>query len=230
MVRRAIGASRGLARCESLELALAQKPSTSYCRASAESWLIEDPEARVSRPWRFATRMEIDTALDPRFSTEAAKPTSWATAREELAAARTYWVTTVRPDGRPHATTVAGVWLDDRFHFATGQTERKARNLAAGNSHVLVTTGSNGWEGLDIVIEGEALPVTDETRVQRFADAMAQKYDDFFGLRVIDGHLQGGAGATDIPLPFEVRATKAFGFAKGSSFGQTRWRFDNSSA
>jgi hypothetical protein len=169
--------------------------------------------------------MDIETTLDPRFSTEAATPTPWDAARDELAAARTYWVTTVRPDGRPHATTVAGVWLEDAFQFATGRSERKAKNLAAGNSHVVVTTGCNGWDGLDIVIEGEAVPVTDPTRLARFADAITRKYDDFFGLRVIDGELKGGAGATDVPVAFEVRARKAFGFAKGASFGQTRWRF-----
>jgi hypothetical protein len=72
--------------------------------------------------------------------------------------------------------------------------------------------------------------VTDPARLRRFVDAIAQKYDDFFGLRMVDGRLQGGAGASDVPLAFEVRATKAFGFAKGSSFGHTRWRFDSSSA
>jgi hypothetical protein len=173
--------------------------------------------------------MDVETALDPSFSSRDAEPTQWDTAREQLASARTYWVTTVRPDGRPHSTTVAGVWLGDAFHFATGQSERKARNLAAGNSHVLVITGCNGWDGLDIVIEGEAQPVTDRAHLERFADAIAQKYDDFFGLRLVEGHLQGGAGATDEPLAFRVRATKAFGFAKGKSFGQTRWRFDGSS-
>jgi hypothetical protein len=173
--------------------------------------------------------MHVETALDPRFSSETATPMPWATARGELEAAKTYWVTTVRPDGRPHATTVAGVWLDGAFHFATGQSERKAKNLAAGNSHVLVTTGCNGWDGLDIVLEGEALRVTDTDRLVRFVDAITQKYDDFFRLRMVGGRLQGGAGASDVPLAFEVRTTKAFGFAKGASFGQTRWRFDTSS-
>jgi hypothetical protein len=170
--------------------------------------------------------MDVETTIDPRFSTPNAKPTPWAKAGAEMEAARTYWMTTVRPDGRPHSTTVAGVWLDGVFHFATGQSEQKAKNLAAGNSHVLVTTGCNGWDGLDIVIEGDAVRVTDADRVSRFAEAITQKYDDFFGLRAVDGGLQGGAGATDVPLAFEVRATKAFGFAKGGSFGQTRWRFD----
>ncbi|MGH2356887.1 MAG: pyridoxamine 5'-phosphate oxidase family protein [Candidatus Limnocylindria bacterium] len=175
--------------------------------------------------------MDVETTIDPRFSSEAARPTPWATARDGLAGAKTYWITTVRTDGRPHATTVAGVWLDDAFHVAPGRSEQKAKNLAAGNGQVLVTTGCNGWDGLDIVIEGEALPVTDPAQLRRFADAMAEKYDDFFGLRAVDGQLQGGAVATDVPLAFEVRATKAFGFAKGAPPSVRRaWRFDSSSA
>jgi hypothetical protein len=39
--------------------------------------------------------------------------------------------------------------------------------------------------------------------------------------------LNGPAGP-DEPLVFEVRATKAFGFAKGATFSQTRWRFPGS--
>jgi pyridoxamine 5'-phosphate oxidase-like protein len=177
-----------------------------------------------------ATTMNVETTVDPRFSSPDAEPTAWSAAIERLAAARTYWVTTVRPDGRPHATTVAGVWLDGAFHFSTGQSEQKARNLANGNRHVLATIGSSDWDGLDIIIEGEAERVTDAAHLQRFTDAMKDKYDDFFKLRVVDGRLQGGAGATDVPLAFEVRATKAFGFEKGASFGQTRWRFISSGA
>jgi hypothetical protein len=32
-------------------------------------------------------------------------------------------------------------------------------------------------------------------------------------------------GSDDEVLAFEVRTTKAFGFAKGPTFGQTRYRF-----
>ena len=173
--------------------------------------------------------LEIETTIDPRFSTPDTKPTPWEKAGDEMEAARTYFITTVRADGRPHSTTVAGVWLDGAFYFSTGQSEQKAKNLAAGNKHVLVTSGCNGWDGLDIVIEGEAVPVTDPDRVSAFAEAMTDKYDDFFSLRAADGGgLKGGAGATDVPLAFEVRATKAFGFGKGESFSQTRWRFNGS--
>jgi hypothetical protein len=162
--------------------------------------------------------------LDPRFSSPGSTPTPWSAAWEQLETAKTYWLSTVRPDRRPHVTTIAGVWLDGAIHFVTGPSERKAKNLAAGNSRVVVTTGCNGWDGLDIVVEGEAIPVTDADRLQRLVEAFARKYDDVFGYRVQDGRLQA-AGAADGPLAFEVRATTAFGFAKGASFSQTRWRW-----
>ena len=128
--------------------------------------------------------MAIETTLDPNFSDPAAEPTPWATATAELEAAKTYFLVTVRPDGRPHATTVAGIWLDGAFHFVTGPSERKAKNLAAGNARVLVATGCSRWDGLDIVLEGEAVRVTDPDRLGRIAEAMTRKYDDFFGMRI----------------------------------------------
>ena len=98
--------------------------------------------------------------LDSRFSAPAAKPTSWADARALLEEAKVYWLTTVRPDGRPHVTSLFAVWLDDAFYFCTGDTERKAKNLAR-SAHCVVTTGCHVDEGLDVVIEGDAVKVSD---------------------------------------------------------------------
>jgi hypothetical protein len=38
------------------------------------------------------------------FSQPGAAPTPWPVAREQIAAAETFWISTVRPDGRPHVT------------------------------------------------------------------------------------------------------------------------------
>ena len=81
------------------------------------------------------------TELEPQFSSDDATAMPWAEAREVLAAAKVYWLSTVRPDGRPHVTPTAAVWLDVALYFSTGQTERKARNLAQ-NSHCVVATSS----------------------------------------------------------------------------------------
>jgi hypothetical protein len=161
--------------------------------------------------------------LDPRFSSPDAVPTPWSAAREQLAAAKTYWLSTVRADGRPHVTTLAGVWVDEALHFVTSRSEQKARNLAAGNAHVVVTTGCNGWEGLDIVVEGDAIAVVDPHRLGRLVDAFRGKYADYFGFRLEDGRLRT-AGSPGEPLAFEIRVRKVFGFGKGATFSQTRWQ------
>jgi len=44
------------------------------------------------------------TDLDPTFSPAGAVATPWSTGRARLTDAQVYWLTTVRPDGRPHVT------------------------------------------------------------------------------------------------------------------------------
>lgn len=168
--------------------------------------------------------MDPETTLDPRFSSPGARPVPWAVARDQLRDAQTYLLTTVRPDGRPHQTTIAGIWFDDAFQFVTGSEERKARNLAAGNRHVLVSAGCSGWEGMDVVLEGEARLVTDADRLQQLVEDFATKYDDLFGFRLVDGRLHS-ADSPGEPLAFEVVPRQAFGFGKGADASQTRWRF-----
>ena len=67
--------------------------------------------------------------LDARFSEPGAEPSSWEEVQGLLTDAGTYWLTTVRADGRPHVTPLIGVWHDDAVHFCTGPREQKARNL-----------------------------------------------------------------------------------------------------
>jgi Pyridoxamine 5'-phosphate oxidase len=77
-----------------------------------------------------------------------------------LEAAELFWISTVRADGRPHVTPLVAAWLDGAIHFHTGADEQKAANLRA-NPHVVLTTGCNRWnEGLDVVVEGEAVRVS----------------------------------------------------------------------
>lgn len=99
-------------------------------------------------------------------------PLPWSWAAERLEANRNFWVVTVRPDGRPHAMPVWGVWDDDaqRFCFSCAHASRKARNLAA-NPHTAVMT-EDTVECL--VLEGRSAPVTDLDRhgdwVRRYLD------------------------------------------------------------
>jgi nitroimidazol reductase NimA-like FMN-containing flavoprotein (pyridoxamine 5'-phosphate oxidase superfamily) len=64
------------------------------------------------------------------FSEPGATPMPWQTALEQVSAADTFWISTVRPDGRPDVTPLIAVWHDDAIWFTTGPGERKARNLS----------------------------------------------------------------------------------------------------
>ena len=169
------------------------------------------------------TATDPTAELDPRFSSENAAPTPWSEARDQLDRAKAYWLSTVRPDGRPHVTTIAAVWLDDALHFTNGAGERKAKNLAA-NPRVAVTTGTAAFDGLDIVVEGEAALVTDVAKLRRLAESYLPKYGRMFVFEERGGVLHN-EGSDDDVRAYEVRATKAFGFGKGGEFSQTRWRF-----
>jgi general stress protein 26 len=158
------------------------------------------------------------------FSSDGATPTPWGQARRDLRDAQVFWLSTVRPDGRPHVTPLLGLWLDDTFCFCTGSTERKAKNLAQ-NPHCTVTTGCNVLDGLDLVVEGRATIVGEQAGLGTIADAYEAKYGRHFSAP--DGTWAGLGD--DIRrgevLVYRVVPSTAFGFAKGGTFSQTRWRF-----
>ena len=129
------------------------------------------------------------TELDARFSDPAAVATDWDETRRVLEEAELFWVTTVRADGRPHLTPLVAVWLDDAIYFATGVGEQKAVNLRT-NQNVILTTGCSEWErGLDVVVEGEAVRVTEESVLERLAEAWATKWDGRWHYEVHEGAL-----------------------------------------
>src|SRR3954466_7931187 len=117
------------------------------------------------------------TELDARFSDQDAVATDWEETRRALEEAELFWISTVRADGRPHVTPLVAVWLDDAIHFATGPDEQKAINLQT-NAHVILTTGCNTWDrGLDVVVEGDAVRVTDDAVLERLAKCWTTKWD-----------------------------------------------------
>jgi Pyridoxamine 5'-phosphate oxidase len=128
----------------------------------------------------------------------------------------------VRPNARPHVTTIAAVWLDGAVHFTTGERERKAKNLAR-NPYCIVTTGYRGLEGLDLVVEGKATRVATAPALRGLAEAYRRKYGRLFRYEVRDGALYH-QDTVDRVLAYRVRARKALGFGKGGRFSQTRWR------
>jgi general stress protein 26 len=159
--------------------------------------------------------------IDPRFSDPKAGPTPWPDAAEVLEGAELYWLTTVRADGRPHVTPLIGVTDEGVVHFCTGLREQKARNLEH-RSHVALTTGNNTWaQGLDVVVEGTAVRVTDDDALQRLAGAYEEKYGSEWHFEVGDGLFRAGDQEAAV---FRIDPAKVLAFAK-DPHGQTRYRF-----
>jgi general stress protein 26 len=161
------------------------------------------------------------TTLHPGFSSANAVATPWADTRADLERAEIGWLTTVRPDGRPHASPLLFIWLDDALYFCTGAAERKALNLAQ-NTHCLLTTGCNALNvGRDLVVEGDAVLTHDEALLQRLAERYAAKYDWHFTVR--DSAFLGDE--ENIAQVYAVVPQTIFAFGKGDPFSQTRYRF-----
>lgn len=167
---------------------------------------------------------EPDAELDARFSDPAASPRPWAEVVEVLDGAELFWLSTVRADGRPHVTPLPAMWLDGALHFCTGPQEQKARNLGHGAACVLTTGTPRFRSGLDVVVEGLAVRVTDEEVLVRLAACWLERLDWPFD--VVDGAFRdpegGGGGLAHV---FEVRPAKVLAFGKGKPFSQTRYRF-----
>jgi hypothetical protein len=105
-------------------------------------------------------------------------PVDWAEVADRLTAgsapaadamnSRTTWLCTLNSDGSPHVTAVGALWMDDTFWFQTGAT-RKARNVARDPRCSLAVSVRDA----DVVIEGDAVRVTDADAVARIAKAWA---------------------------------------------------------
>jgi general stress protein 26 len=97
----------------------------------------------------------------------------WSYVDERMAAARNYWVATTRPDGRPHAMPMWGLWLDGRFYFGTDRGSRKARNLARNPATVVHLESGDEV----VILEGAAEEVTDAARRAALDAAYQAKYE-----------------------------------------------------
>ncbi len=148
---------------------------------------------------------------------EGLLPWSWAT--ERLTAARNYWICTTRPDGRPHAIPVWGVWLDGALYFSTGRQTRKARNISA-NPEIVVHLES-GDEA--VILEGAVREIADASLLAAADAAYAAKYID----------RETGKGFHIIPEAgndsgvYVLRPRLALGWLEREfARSPTRWRFE----
>jgi hypothetical protein len=152
------------------------------------------------------------------------KPSPWSRALEQLDAGfeGTCWLATTRPDGRPHVAGIGAIWKDGTFYIVTGPRTQKGRNLARNPNCVI----SVSLKGLDLVVEGTAVKVTDDATLRR----VAKIYVDLgWPATVSDGAFTAPYSAPSAgPPPWDlyvVTPTTAFGVASAEPTGATRWRF-----
>ena len=115
-----------------------------------------------------------------------------------LAEPRTWVLATTRDDLRPHAVPLLAVLLDGALHLAAGPSTAKARHLRERPDCVLVAVG----EPFDLVVEGRARRVDDDTTLRR----VAERYADTYGWEpeARDGALHGEGAPTAGPPPYAV--------------------------
>ena len=160
------------------------------------------------------------------FSDPGAAPTPCAVGLEQVAAAETFWLSTVRPDGRPHVTPLIAVWHGDAIWFTTGSDERKAQNLASNPACVL-TTGRSDLAGgaFDVVLEGMAEQITHEAVLRQVAEAFAAKYGtEVWHFVVLDGAFSHHAAA-GAPWCSASARCAAWGSARATRLARRRGSF-----
>lgn len=99
----------------------------------------------------------------------------WSFVDERMATARNYWIGTTRPDGRPHAMPVWGVWLEGILYIEGSPKTRRNRNLAH-NPAVVVHLESGDQV---VIVEGTAREVgkPEAQLALRLSKAYSTKYD-----------------------------------------------------
>ena len=151
----------------------------------------------------------------------------WGRPRDPLAAGplgpgTSFFLGTVRPDGRPHAAAVGAAWVDGDLYFTSSPATRKARNLAVRDA----CTISVRLEDIDLVLEGEASRITHASTLDRVAGLYR---DGGWPAEVESDALTAPFSAPSAgPPPWHLYRFvfhTAFGVATAEPFGATRWRF-----
>lgn len=98
---------------------------------------------------------------------------SWEQVETRLVEARNYWLCTVRPNQRPHAIPLWGVWVEGKLYFDGSPQTRHARNIAA-NPQVSVHLESGDQVVILEGTAGETIPAIE--LAEKIAQAYGLKY------------------------------------------------------
>lgn len=134
----------------------------------------------------------------------------------------TSWLATVRPEGRPHVMPLGVLWIDGAFYFTSSLRARKAKNLAR-NQQCVLTIATHDF---DLVVEGQAQRVEDESLLQRVAKEFAA---GGWEPTVRDGAFYAEFSAPSAGPPpwyvYEITPQTVFALGTAEPYGATRWQF-----
>ena len=139
----------------------------------------------------------------------------WSKIDHWLRAYRSIWISTTRPDGRPHAVPVWYIWEGRDLYFISGRELQRSKNLAQ-QPWVVVHAG----DGDDVIIlEGPSEVVTETEELNRVDATYRAKYVD----------PGSGAQATifepNVDL-YRVHVKHVMAWEYGTVANRTDWKFD----
>jgi hypothetical protein len=139
----------------------------------------------------------------------------WSWAEQRLKQSHNFWISTTRPDGRPHTMIVWGLWLDGVFYFSSGRRSRKAKNLAANPRCVICTEKAHEA----VIVEGVVEEVGERVQIAEVLRKYECKYS--FDMSSFEEDMYQHKE----PL-YAVRPRVVFGLSEKASLKRaTRWQF-----
>ncbi len=124
---------------------------------------------------------------------------------------RSIWVSTTRPDGRPHCVPVWYWWDGEAIYFTSGPQGQKVKNLA--HQPGIVVHAGDGDDAL--ILEGEAVRVSDPQERERVNRAYMEKY--------VDPHSGARASLLDEDPLYRVDVRRIMIWEYGTVSARTDW-------
>lgn len=134
----------------------------------------------------------------------------------------THFLSTVRPEGRPHTVGVGAMYDAGDYYIVTGPSTTRARNLTANPACTLAVQ----LTGVDVVFEGDVERVTDAETLERLAARYREQ--DW------PVHVEGDAFVAPFSAPsagpppwdlYRLTFDTVFAVATAEPHGATRWKF-----
>jgi hypothetical protein len=132
----------------------------------------------------------------------------WADVDERLTRARVFWLSTTRPDGRPHVVPRWGAWVDGALYYDGSPETRHVRNLRDNPSCALhLEDGTNA-----VILEGASGPSEPPGPElgARISTSFRRKYEEAGYAPEPDAWEGSGAGGLRRFLPSKAMAWRQF--------------------